>query len=58
MLSERVQYQGEAGIFELSFQNCISQNTGKCKLGTFSLRQSHSYQYIIKNQGTIMNELL
>ena len=35
MLSERVQYQGEAGIFELSFQNCISQNTGKCKLAHF-----------------------
>ena len=41
MLSELAKYQGKADFFKLNFQNGISQNTGKCKLGRFSLRQSH-----------------
>ena len=28
-------------FFQLNFKNGISQNTGKCELGGFSLRQSH-----------------
>ena len=43
MLSELVQYQGRAGFFKLNFQNGISQNTGKCELSRFSLRQSHIF---------------
>ena len=45
MLSEPVQYQGKAGYFTLKFQNGISQNTGKCELGWFSLRQSQLHLY-------------
>ena len=41
LLSKTSQYQGEAGFVRLNFQNGISQNTGKCELGQFSLRQSH-----------------
>ena len=41
MLSEQVQYQGKASFFKLNFQNGISQNTNKCELGRFLLRQSH-----------------
>ena len=40
MISEPVQYQGKAGFIKLHFQNGISLNTAKCKLGWFSLRQS------------------
>ena len=29
------------GWFLIEFLNGISRNTGKCKLGRFSLRQSH-----------------
>ena len=39
MLSEWVHYQGKA--VKLNFQNGISQNSGKYKLGGFLLRQSH-----------------
>ena len=40
MVSERVQYQGKAGwFFKLNFQFNNSQNTGKCELGWFLLRQ-------------------
>ena len=28
-------------FFQLNFENRFSQNTGKCELGGFSLRQSH-----------------
>ena len=28
-------------VFLIEFQNSISRNTGKCKLGGFSHRQSH-----------------
>ena len=30
-------------FIKFNFQNDISQNTGKCELGGFSLRQSHNY---------------
>ena len=43
MLNEQVQYQIKA-VFKLNFQNGISRNTSKCKLGGFSLRQSHMYK--------------
>ena len=43
MLSELFHYQGKTDIFNLKFQNDISQNTGKYKLGRFSLRRSHMY---------------
>ena len=46
MLSEQVQYQGKAGFFKLNFQNCISQNTGNCKLGGFLLKQSDIQHHI------------
>ena len=36
MVNEWVQYQ------KLNFQNGISQNNGKCKLGTFLLRLSYN----------------
>ena len=41
MLSGQVQYQGKAGFLKLNFQFSNSQNTGKCELGQFLLRQSH-----------------
>ena len=41
ILSKRVQYQGKAGFLRLNFQNNIFQNSHKCKLGLFLLRQSH-----------------
>ena len=50
MLTERVKYQGKAGLFKLNFQNGISCNTGKCKLGGFSIRQSHIKLYIYLSQ--------
>ena len=43
MLSGCVQYQGKAGFLN-NFQNSISQNTGKCELGKFSLRHLHMSQ--------------
>ena len=39
MLSGQVRYQGKDGFFKLDFQISISQNTGKCELGGFLLRQ-------------------
>ena len=39
MLSELIQYQGKAGFFKLIFLTV--QNTGKCELNQFLLRQSH-----------------
>ena len=41
MLSEPVQYKGKAGFLKLNFQDGTSQNTAKCELGWFLLRQSH-----------------
>ena len=41
MLIGQVQYQGRAGFSKLNFQFSNSQNTGKCELGWFLLRQSH-----------------
>ena len=40
MLNGQVQYQDKA-FFKLNIQISISQNTGKCELGGFSLSQSH-----------------
>ena len=41
MLNGQVQYQCKAGSFKLNFQFSNSQNTGKCELGRFLLRQAH-----------------
>ena len=52
MFNERVQYQGKAIVLvflELNFRNSISQNTGKYKLGRFSLKQSHMITNLITN---------
>ena len=43
MLIGWVQYQGKAGFSQLNFQFSISQNTGKCELGRFLLRQLHLF---------------
>ena len=48
MLNERVQYQGKA-IVLVFFSYSISQNTGKYKLGRFSLKQSHMITNLIIN---------
>ena len=41
MLTEQVHYHSKTEFYKLNFQNGISRNTGKSKLGGFSLRQSH-----------------
>ena len=46
MLNGQVQYQDNAGFFKLNFQFSNSQNTGKCDLGRFLLRQSHITNFV------------